>query len=213
MPAAPVVEKDLIDSEKLGTEAFHNFVPRVVDKSVAGIWHQPWKNYYTPWALFPGHLLDGLVKTDEAKPMHALEVDNDFGKPRPELCTSVLGGNALLLSLTGFPGTFSELAQKIYLLPVLTSLRTPTKKPPSKQLTDYSSETYLIEGSSYKTSERLKRLSVQQPQQHRGREADSFRMVDRCVRSKTAWPAGLLLHRKWLYPFVKMGWAWKVKQC
>ena len=33
MPAPPVIEKDL-DSEKLGTEAFHNYARRLMDKTV-----------------------------------------------------------------------------------------------------------------------------------------------------------------------------------
>ena len=81
--------------------------------------------YFTPvgpvlWTLATadGH----LVKTDEAKLMHTLELDNVVENLKPELCTYVLGGNALLQSLTGFPGTFGELskikhlsATKVYL--------------------------------------------------------------------------------------------------
>ena len=74
--------------------------------------------------------------------MHALELDNDFETPRPELCTSVIDGNALFQSLTGVPGTFGEITQKISLLP---------KYPRVDFITDAYQET------SIKTAERLRR--------------------------------------------------------
>ena len=94
-----------------------------------------------PWALANP---DGLpVKTDKAKLMHMLEKHVDFEHPQLESCTFVIDGNAMLQSLVGLPGTFGELAQKIFSL------------LPKSERVDFVTDTY--QEHSIKASERARR--------------------------------------------------------
>ena len=94
-----------------------------------------------PWALANP---DGLpVKTDKDKLMHMLEKHVDFEHPQLESCTFVIDGNAMLQSLVGLPGTFGELAQKIFSL------------LPKSERVDFVTDTY--QEHSIKASERARR--------------------------------------------------------
>ena len=94
-----------------------------------------------PWALANP---DGLpVKTDKAKLVHMLEKHVDFEHPQLESCTFVIDGNAMLQSLVGLPGTFGELAQKIFSL------------LPKSERVDFVTDTY--QEHSIKASERARR--------------------------------------------------------
>ena len=115
-----------------------------------------------PWALATA---DGLlVSTDEAKLMPAPELDNDFEKPRSDLCTSVIDGNALLQSLIGFPGTIGELAQRIFCV------------LPKSSRVDFITDAYQV--TSLKTAERLGRensfLFLYESLHRRGSVCDRF---------------------------------------
>ena len=94
-----------------------------------------------PWSLATP---DGLpVKTNKAKLMHILEEPVDFEEPQLELCTYVIDGNAMLQSLVGLPGTFGELAQKVFSL------------LPKSERVDFVTDTY--KQTSIKASERARR--------------------------------------------------------
>ena len=109
-----------------------------------------------PWALATA---DGTpVKTDKSKLMHSLETVADLAeRPATSSVIYIFDGNALLQALTGLPGTFEELAQKVFdALPKCERVDfvTDTYKKDSIKSSERDrrgvSETFLIKGSKTK---------------------------------------------------------------
>jgi hypothetical protein len=109
-----------------------------------------------PWALATA---DGCpVKTDKAKLMHRLEAGVDHPeRPASNQVIYIFDGNAMLQAMTGLPGTFEELAKKVFeSLPKCERVDfvTDTYKEDSIKSTERTrrgaSDTFLIKGSKTK---------------------------------------------------------------
>ena len=66
-----------------------------------------------PWALATADVCP--VKTDKSKLMHRLEINVDHPEQPPySNVIYIIDGNAMLQAMTGLPGTFDELALKVF---------------------------------------------------------------------------------------------------